>query len=58
MSFFIAFAFILIIPSTAISVSNNSYLGTTNLVYVQLDQMHSNVTNSLNIHGIPVKKSM
>jgi pimeloyl-ACP methyl ester carboxylesterase len=56
MSFFIAFAFILIIPSTAISISNNSYFGTTNLVYGQLDQMHSNVTNSLNIHGIPVKK--
>jgi pimeloyl-ACP methyl ester carboxylesterase len=55
---FIALAFLFIIPSTAILLSNNSYFGTTttNLVYGQLDQMNSNVTNSLNIQNIPVKK--
>jgi pimeloyl-ACP methyl ester carboxylesterase len=48
---------LIIIPSTAILISNNSYFGTTtNLVYGQLDQMNSNVTNSLNIQNIPVKK--
>jgi pimeloyl-ACP methyl ester carboxylesterase len=52
----IALAFLLIIPSTAILISNNSYFGTTNLVYGQPDQMNSNVTNSLNIQNIPVKK--
>src|SRR5438445_10944448 len=56
MPLFIAFAFLFIIPSTAISISNNSYFGTTNLVYGQLDHMNSNVTNSLNIQNIPVKK--
>jgi pimeloyl-ACP methyl ester carboxylesterase len=54
---FIALAFLFIIPSTAILLSNNSYFGTTNnLVYGQLDQMNSNVTNSLNIQNMPVKK--
>jgi len=36
--------------------SNNSYFGTINLVYGQSDQTNSNVTNSLIIHNIPVKK--
>jgi alpha-beta hydrolase superfamily lysophospholipase len=53
MPVFIAFAFLLIIPSTAILISNNSNFGTTNLAY---GQMNSNVTNSLNIQNIPVKK--
>src|SRR4051812_15461755 len=52
----IVFAFLLIIPSTAILISNNSYFGTTNIVYGQSDQINSNVTNSLNIQNIPVKK--
>ena len=56
MPVFIAFAFPLIIPSTAILISNNSYFGTSNLAYGQSDQMNSNVTNSLNIQNIPVKK--
>ena len=56
MSLFIAFAFLLIIPSTTILSSNNSYFGTTNIVYGQSDQINSNVTNSLNIQNIPVKK--
>jgi pimeloyl-ACP methyl ester carboxylesterase len=56
MPLFIAFAFLLIIPSTAILISNNSYFGTTNLAYGQLDRMNSNVTNTLNIQNIPVKK--
>jgi pimeloyl-ACP methyl ester carboxylesterase len=56
MPLFIAFAFLFIIPSTAILISNNSYFGTTNLAYGQPDQMNSNVTTSLNIHGIQVKK--
>ena len=56
MPVFIAFAFLLINPSTAILISNNSYFGTTNLVYGQPDQMNSNVTNLLNIQNIPVKK--
>ena len=56
MSLFIAFAFLFIIPSTTILSSNNSYFGTTNIVYGQSDQMNSNVTNSLNIQNIPVKK--
>jgi hypothetical protein len=53
---FIAFAFLFIIPSTAILISNNSYFGTTNHVYGQPDHMSSNVTNSLNIQNIPLKK--
>jgi hypothetical protein len=53
---FLAFAFLFIVPSTAILISNNSYFSTTNLVYGQPDQMNSNVTNSLNIQNIPVKK--
>jgi hypothetical protein len=56
MPLFIAFAFLFIIPSTAILISNTSYFGTSNLVYGQPDQMNSNVTNSLNIQNIPVKK--
>ncbi len=55
---FIAFAILFISPSTAILLSNNSNFSTTNLVYGQPDQMNSNVTNSLNIHGIPVQKLM
>jgi len=47
MPLFTAFAFLFIIPSN---------LGTTNLVYGQPDQMNSNVTNSINIQNIPVKK--
>jgi pimeloyl-ACP methyl ester carboxylesterase len=53
---FIAFAFLFIIPSTAILISNTSDFDTTNLVYGQSDQMNSNATNSLNIQNIPVKK--
>jgi pimeloyl-ACP methyl ester carboxylesterase len=53
---FIAFAFLFTIPSTAILISNNSYFGTSNLAYGQPAQMNSNVTNSLNIQNIPVKK--
>jgi hypothetical protein len=53
---FIAFAFLFIVPSTAILISNNSYFGTTNLVYGQPDQIKFNVTNSVNIQNIPVKK--
>ena len=37
-------------------ISNNRYFGTTNLAYGQPDQMNSNVTNTLNIQNIPVKK--
>jgi pimeloyl-ACP methyl ester carboxylesterase len=47
MPLFTAFAFLFIIPSN---------LGTTNLAYGQSDQMNSNVTNSINIQNIPVKK--
>jgi hypothetical protein len=56
MSLFIAFAFLFIIPSTAILVSNNSKFGTTSLVYGRLGQMNLNTTNSINIQNIPVKK--
>src|SRR6266480_5536241 len=56
MPLFITFAFLLIIPSTAILISNHSYFGTINLVYGQSDQKNSNVTNTLNIQNIPVKK--
>ena len=58
MPLFIAFAFLFIITSTAISISNNSYFGTINIVYGQLNQMNSNVANSPNIQDIPVKKYM
>src|SRR5689334_14619214 len=51
---FIAFAFLLIIPSTAILISNNRNFGTANLAYGQA--MNSNITNSLNIQKMPVKK--
>ena len=47
MPLFIAFAFLFIIPSN---------LGTTHLVYGQPAQMNSNVTNSVNIQNIPIKK--
>ena len=53
---FIALAFLFIIPSTTILISNNSRFGTTNLVYGQSDQMNSNITNSLNIQNMPIKK--
>src|SRR6266705_1271364 len=56
MPVFITFALLVIIPSTAILISNNSYSGTTNLVYGQPAQMNSNVTNSVNIQNIPLKK--
>ena len=56
MPVFIAFAFLFIISSTARLISNNSYSGTTHLVYGQPAQMNSNVTNSVNIQNIPVKK--
>src|SRR5712692_121402 len=56
MPIFIAFAFLFIIPSTAILISNNSKFGTTILAYGKPDQMNSNVTNSVNIQNIPVKK--
>src|SRR5438067_13382693 len=56
MPVFLAFAFLFIAPSTAILISNNSYFSTTNHVYGQPDQTNSNVTNSLNIQNIPVKK--
>src|SRR5690349_4255848 len=52
----IAFALLLIIPSAAILISNNSDSGTTNLVYGKPAQMNSNVTNSVNIQNIPLKK--
>jgi len=52
----LTFAFLFIIPSTAVLISNNSDFGTTNFVYSQPDHMNSNVTNSLNIQNIPVKK--
>src|ERR671918_2806330 len=51
---FIAFAFLLIIPSTTMMISNNSFFG--NLVYGQPDQVNSNITNSVNIQNIPLKK--
>jgi hypothetical protein len=55
MSLFIAFAFLFIVPSKAILIiGNNSYFGTTNLVYGQPDQTTLNVTDSLIIHDIPV----
>ena len=56
MPVFLAFAFLFIVPSTTILISNNRYFGTTNLAYGQPDKMNSNVTNSLNIQNIPVKK--
>jgi pimeloyl-ACP methyl ester carboxylesterase len=52
----IAFAFLFIVPSTAILISSNRNFGTANLAYGQPDQMNSNITNSLNIQNIPVKK--
>ena len=57
MSVFIAFAFLLINPDSGILISNNFYYGTiTNLAYGQPEQMNSNVTNSLNIQNMPLKK--
>jgi len=56
MPLFIALSFLLIIPSTAILISNNSRFGPTNHVYGQSDQMNSNITNSLNIQNMPIKK--
>jgi pimeloyl-ACP methyl ester carboxylesterase len=54
---FIAFAFLLIIPSTAIIlISNNSYFDTINLVYGQPNQMNFNVIDLPNIQNIPAKK--
>jgi pimeloyl-ACP methyl ester carboxylesterase len=56
MPLFIAFAFLFIILSTLILVSNNSGFGTTNLVYGQPDQKNFNITNSPNIQNIAIKK--
>jgi pimeloyl-ACP methyl ester carboxylesterase len=56
MPLFLALAFLFIIPSNAILISNNSRFGTTNLVYGQSDQMNPNITNSVNIQDIPLKK--
>ena len=56
MSLFIAITFLFINPGTTILISNTSYFGTSNFVYGQPDQMNSNITNSLNIQNIPVKK--
>ena len=53
MPLFVAFAFLLIIPSTSIL---SSYFVTTHLVYGQTVQMNSNITNPLNIQNIPAKK--
>jgi hypothetical protein len=54
---FIAFAFLLIIPSTSIIlISNNSYFDTINLVYGQPNQMNFNVIDLPNIQNIPAKK--
>jgi hypothetical protein len=47
-------AFVVVV--SPILISNNRYFGTSNPVYGQPDQMNSNVTNSLNIQNIPVKK--
>ena len=52
----IVLALILIIPSTSILFSNNSFFGTINLVYGQPDQVNSNITNSVNIENISLKK--
>jgi pimeloyl-ACP methyl ester carboxylesterase len=52
----IAFALILIIPSTSILFSNNSFFDTTNLVYGQPGQVNSNITNSVNIENTSLKK--
>jgi alpha/beta hydrolase fold len=52
----IAFAFLLIIPNIGILISNNNNFEATNLVYAQPDQKSANITNSLNIQNIPVKK--
>jgi hypothetical protein len=54
---FIAFAFLLIIPSTSIIlISNNSYFDTIDLVYGQPNQMNFNVIDLPNIQNIPAKK--
>jgi hypothetical protein len=54
---FIAFVFLLIIPSTAIIlISNNSYFDTINLVYGHPNQMNFNVIDLPNIQNIPAKK--
>jgi hypothetical protein len=54
---FIAFAFLLIIPSTSIIlISNNSYFDTINLVYGQPNRMNFNVIDLPNIQNIPAKK--
>jgi pimeloyl-ACP methyl ester carboxylesterase len=52
----IAFALILVIPSTSILFNNNSFFGNTNLVYGQPDQVNSNITNSVNIENTSLKK--
>ena len=56
MPLFIAITFLFINPGTTILISNTSYFGTSNFVYGQPDQMNYNITNSLNIQNIPVKK--
>lgn len=56
MLLFIAFAFLLIIPSTTILSNNISYFNTASIVYGQSDQINSNVTNSFDVQNIPLKK--
>lgn len=45
----------LFVISTPILISNNIYLGNTNLAYGHANQMNSNITN-LKIQNIPEKK--
>ena len=53
---FIAVVSILVISIS--SISNNGYFDMTNVVYGQSDpnQVNSNITNSVNLQDIPVKK--
>jgi pimeloyl-ACP methyl ester carboxylesterase len=53
--FIITFAIFFIIPTIAVSISNNNF-GTNKFAYGQRNQMNYNITNSLNIEGIPAKK--
>jgi len=41
---------------TGILINKNNYFDTTNLVYAQPDQINSNITNSVNIQNMQVKK--
>jgi pimeloyl-ACP methyl ester carboxylesterase len=53
--FIITFAILFIIPTIAVSISNNNF-GTKKFAYGQRNQMSYNITNSLNIESIPAKK--